>query len=79
MGCFVADASNAFNSLNRTVMLLHACVLRPRCSHFLFNPYYGWSVLVLQGSADFCIAGRVLLRVIPYQCFWDISFDTLFV
>ena len=38
---------NAFNFLNHTAILLHAHVLWPCCSHFLFNSYCGWSVLVL--------------------------------
>jgi len=38
------------NSLNRAAMLLHARVLWPRCTRFLFSTHKGWSVLVLKGS-----------------------------
>ena len=39
-GVLMVDGSNAFNSLNRTAMLLQACVLWPCCARFLFNTYY---------------------------------------
>ena len=55
----LVDAANAFNSLNRAAMLLHARVLWPRCARFLFNTYRGWSVLVLIGSSTYCTARRV--------------------
>ena len=45
----LVDAANAFNSLNRAAMLLHAHVLWLRCARFLFNIYREWSVLVLKG------------------------------
>ena len=63
----LVDASNAFNSLSHTAMLLNAHFLGFRHSHFLFNTYGGWSVLVLQGSCDFFIV-KVSRREIHCQC-----------
>ena len=51
-GVLLVDVSNAFSSINRTAMLLHAHVLWPRCSRFLFNSYCGWSVLA--AAAGLC-------------------------
>ena len=61
----LVDVSNAFNSLNQTAMLLHAHVLWPHYCHYLFNTYYGWSVVVLWGSSEFLHdkEGEIL-----YQC-----------
>lgn len=66
-GILLVHASLAFNSPNSTVNLLHACALQLRYSCFLFNCYCGWSVLVHWGFVDFSIAGKALLRLIPYQ------------
>ena len=51
-GVLMVDASNAFNSLNRTAMLLHARVLWPRCARCLFNTYRGWSMLVVRAASE---------------------------
>ena len=48
----MVDASNAFDSLNRTAMLLHARVLWPRCARYLFNTYCGWSMLVVRDASE---------------------------
>ena len=52
MGSIDGDASNAFNSLNRIVVLWNSRVTWPRCSQYLFNTYKGWAPLVLKGSAS---------------------------
>ena len=52
MGSLDGDASNAFNSLNRIVVLWNSRVTWPRCSQYLFNTYKGWAPLVLKGSAS---------------------------
>ena len=52
-GVLLVDAANVFNLLNHAAMLLHARVLWPRCTCFLFNTYWGWLVLVLKGSSTF--------------------------
>ena len=36
-GVLMVDASNTFNSLNRTTMLLDAHVLWPRCARFFLT------------------------------------------
>ena len=51
-GVLMVDVSNAFNSLNRTAMLLHARVLWPRCARYLFNTYRGWSMLIIRGTSE---------------------------
>ena len=51
-GVLMLDARNAFNSLNRTALLLQAHVLWPCCAWFLFNTYCGWSVLVVRGTSE---------------------------
>ena len=52
-GVLLVDAFNAFNSLTHTAMLFIIHILWSWCSHFLFNTYLGWCVLVLWGSSDF--------------------------
>ena len=51
-GVLMVDVSNAFNSLNRTAMLLHVRVLWPRCARYLFNTYSGWSMLIVRGASE---------------------------
>lgn len=68
-GVLLVDTSNSFNSLNCTAILLHACVLWPRCSHFLFNTYCGWSVLVLQGSYEFLYSKEGVTQRDPLSMF----------
>jgi len=63
------DAANAFNSLNRAAMLLHARVLWPRCAHFLFNTYRGWSVLALKGSSMFLYSKEGVTQGDPLSMF----------
>ena len=63
------DACNAFNSLNRITMLLHAHVLWPRCSSFLSNTYRGWSVLVLRDSFYFLYSKEGVTQGDPLSMF----------
>ena len=65
-GILLVDASNAFNSLNRITMLLHAHVLWPRCSRFL---YRGWSVLVLRDSSDLLYSKEGVTQGDPLSIF----------
>ena len=51
-GVLMVDASNAFNLLNRTAMLLQTRVLWSRCAQFLFITYCVWSMLVVQGASE---------------------------
>ena len=51
-GALMVDASNAFNLLNRTAMLLHACVPWPHYARYLFNTYQGWSMLIVRGTSE---------------------------
>jgi len=44
------DAQNVFNSVNCMTALWNAGVLWPRCSCFLFNTYWGYTRLFVQGS-----------------------------
>jgi len=50
-------------------MLLHAQVLWPRCTHFLFNTYKGWSVLVLKGSATLLYSKEGVTQDDPLSMF----------
>ena len=68
-GVLLVDAANAFNSLNRAAMLLHARVLWPRCARFLFNTYRGWSVLVLKGSSTFLYSKEGVTQGDPLSMF----------
>ena len=68
-GVLLVDAANAFNSLNRTAMLLHARVLWPRCARFLFNTYRGWSVLVLRGLSTFLYSKEGVTQGDPLSMF----------
>ena len=68
-GVLLVDAANAFNSLNRAAMLLHAHVLWPRCARFLFNTYRGWSVLVLRGSSTFLYSKEGVTQGNPLSMF----------
>ena len=68
-GVLLVDAANAFNSLNRAAMLLHARVLWPRCARFLFNTYRGWSVLMLRGSSTFLYSKEGVTQGDPLSMF----------
>ena len=68
-GVLLVDASNAFNSINRTALLLHARTLWPRCCRYLFNTYCGWSVLVLWGSSDFLSSKEGITQGDPLSMF----------
>ena len=71
-GLLLIDASNTFNSLNCTAMLLHARVLWPCCSCFHFNSYCGWSVLALQGSIDFLYSKEGVTHGDPLSLFMNV-------
>jgi len=68
-GMLLVDAANAFNSLNQATMLLHARILWSRCAHFLFNAYWGWSVLVLRGSSTFLYSKEGVTQGDPLSMF----------
>ena len=68
-GVLMVVASNAFNCLNRSAMLLHACVLWPRCARFLFNTYRGWSALVLKGCLEFVYSKEDVTQGDPLSIF----------
>jgi len=68
-GVLLVDAANAFNSLNRTSMLLHARLLWPRCARFLFNTYRGWSLLVLKGSSTYLYSKEGVTQGDPLSMF----------
>ena len=68
-GVLLVDAANAFNSLNRAAMLLHAHILWPRCTRFLFNTYRGWLVLVLRGSSTYLYSKEGVTRGDPLSMF----------
>ena len=68
-GVLMVDASSAFNSLNRTAMLLQARVLWPRCARFLFNTYHGWSMLVVRGSSEFLYSKEGVTQGDPLSMF----------
>ena len=67
----LVDASNAFNSLNETTLLYICCCILMFCVlavlvFFLIVNVVGLC-LYFGALLTFCIAGSVLLRVIPYQ------------
>ena len=57
-GVLLVDARNAFNSVNHVAALWNARVLWPRCSRFLFNTYWGYARLFVQGSDQFLLRKR---------------------
>ena len=68
-GVLLVDEANAFNSLNRTAMLLHAHVFWPLCAHFLFKTYRGWLVLVLRGSSTYLYSKEGVTQGDPLSMF----------
>jgi len=49
-GVLLVDARNAFNSVKGMSTLWNARILWPWCSCFLFNTYWGYARLFVQGS-----------------------------
>ena len=80
-GVLMVDARNAFNSLNRTAMLLQTRVLWPRCARFLFNTYRGWSVLVVRGFSECLYSKEGVTQGDPLSMFmyaiWYLTTDTI--
>ena len=68
-GVLLVDATNAFNSVNRTTILWNARVLWPRCARFLFNTYRGWAVLNLRASQEFLYSKEGVTQGDPLSMF----------
>ena len=68
-GVLMVDASNAFNSLNHTAMLLHAHVLWPHCARYLFNTCQGWSMLIIRGTSECLVSKEGVTQGDPLSMF----------
>ena len=72
-GLILLDASNAFNSVNRTAALLNARKLWSRASTFLYNSYQEKSKLIV-GHSDFSLYSQEgTTQGILCQCYFMVS------
>ena len=67
-GMLLIDIANAYNSLNRAAMLMHACVLWSRCSCFLCNIYRDGRCLYWKAHQHIYTARNVWHKVILCPC-----------
>ena len=68
-GVLLVDASNTFNSLNRSALIWNARILWPRCSRFLFNTCRGWAKLFVCGSAEYLYSREGVTQGDPLSMF----------
>ena len=66
----MVDAANTFNSLNRIASLWNVRVLWPRCSRFLFNTYWGSSLLIVKGTLEVLYSKEGVTQGDPLSMFF---------
>ena len=64
-GLLLNDAENAFNTISRAAALWNARVLWCRCSHFLFNSYRGFALLIIPGTSIVLLSKEGVTQGVP--------------